>query len=58
MVGQSFRLLENYKENLGLEYHSVCQTKLGQIFVDILREHDAEEGDNQTRRGGRGGENG
>ncbi len=57
MVGQSYRLLENYKENLGLVYHSVYQTKLGQVFVDILKEHDAEEGDNQTRRG-RGGENG
>ncbi|KAL8750136.1 MAG: hypothetical protein Q9184_006532 [Pyrenodesmia sp. 2 TL-2023] len=42
-VGQLFRLLENNKEGLGVEYYAIGQTTMDEVFVRIVRRHGGEE---------------
>jgi hypothetical protein len=42
-ISQLFTLLEDNKEALGLEYYSVSQTTLDQVFLSIVGKHNVEE---------------
>lgn len=42
-AGQLFRLLESNKEGLGVEYYSIGQTTMDEVFVRIVRKHGGEE---------------
>lgn len=45
-IGKLFSLLEDSKKTLGIEYYSVSQTTLDQVFLSIVGEHHvAEEGE-------------
>ncbi|KAI9759633.1 MAG: hypothetical protein M4579_002201 [Chaenotheca gracillima] len=42
-ISAIFTLLESHKESLGLEYYSVSQTTLDQVFLTIVGKHNIEE---------------
>ncbi|KAI9825711.1 MAG: hypothetical protein M1826_006895 [Phylliscum demangeonii] len=42
-IGALFNLLERHKTELGLEYYSVSQTTLDQVFLTIIGKHNIEE---------------
>lgn len=42
-IGQLFRLLDENKRELGIEYYSVGQTTMDEVFVRIVREHGGKE---------------
>lgn len=42
-ISELFTLLEENKQALGLEYYSVSQTTLDQVFLSIVGKHDVEE---------------
>ena len=45
-ISALFNLLEKHKDELGLEYYSVSQTTLDQVFLTIIGKHNIEEEDN------------
>lgn len=45
-ISALFNLLETHKDELGLEYYSVSQTTLDQVFLTIIGKHNIEEEDN------------
>ena len=51
-VGELFRLLEGRKEELGVQYYSIGETMLDQVFVNVVREHGGEE-EGSAELGGR-----
>ncbi|KAL8949166.1 MAG: hypothetical protein Q9222_004698 [Ikaeria aurantiellina] len=42
-IGRLFGLLEGNKEALGIEYYSIGQTTMDEVFVNIVRRHGGEE---------------
>jgi ATP-binding cassette subfamily A (ABC1) protein 3 len=42
-IAKLFSLLETNKETLGLEYYSVSQTTLDQVFLEVVTRHDVDE---------------
>ena len=42
-ISALFNLLEKHKDELGLEYYSVSQTTLDQVFLTIIGKHNIEE---------------
>ncbi len=42
-VGSLIMILEDHKEELGLEHYSVSPTTLDQVFLSIVQKHDVEE---------------
>jgi len=42
-IGRLFRLLDDNKKELGIEYYSVGQTTMDEVFVRIVREHGGKE---------------
>jgi ABC-type multidrug transport system ATPase subunit len=42
-ISALFNLLERHKHELGLEYYSVSQTTLDQVFLTIIGKHNVEE---------------
>jgi ATP-binding cassette subfamily A (ABC1) protein 3 len=42
-IAKLFSLLESNKEDRGLEYYSVSQTTLDQVFLEVVTRHDIEE---------------
>ena len=42
-----FTLLEENKEELGLEYYSISQATLDQVFLEVVSRHNVEEEDNE-----------
>jgi len=45
-IGRLFRLLDENKRELGIEYYSVGQTTMDEVFVRIVREHGGKEENN------------
>ncbi|KAI4205574.1 MAG: hypothetical protein LQ350_000353 [Teloschistes chrysophthalmus] len=54
-IGALFRLLEGSKGSLGVEYYSVGQTTMDEVFVRIVRRYGGEEEDWGAGGGGGGG---
>ncbi len=52
-IRELFTSLERNKQELGLEYYSVSQTTLDQVFLRIVGSHDVEE-ENYGKNGGEG----
>ena len=53
-IEQLFRLLEQYRQQLGIEYYSIGQTTMDEVFVKIVRMHGGEEensGEQMAKRG-------
>ena len=42
-IGHLFRLLEDNKNTLGIEYYSIGQTTMDEVFVKIVRQHGGKE---------------
>lgn len=42
-IGRLFRLLDENKRELGVEYYSVGQTTMDEVFVKIVRQHGGKE---------------
>jgi len=42
-IGHLITILEDHKEELGLEYYSVSPTTLDQVFLSIVGRHNVEE---------------
>lgn len=42
-IGSLFRLLDGNRRELGIEYYSVGETTMDEVFVRILREHGGKE---------------
>jgi ABC-type multidrug transport system ATPase subunit len=42
-IARLFKLLEDHKEELGLEYYSVSRATLDQVFLEVVTRHDVEE---------------
>ncbi|TLD21817.1 ABC transporter-like protein [Venturia nashicola] len=49
-----FTLLEDNKEKLGLEYYSISQATLDQVFLEVVSRHNVEEEDNEKASPGDG----
>ncbi|KAE9985250.1 hypothetical protein EG327_004773 [Venturia inaequalis] len=49
-----FTLLEDNKEKLGLEYYSISQATLDQVFLEVVSRHNVEEEDNAKASPGDG----
>ena len=49
-ISALFSLLEAHKEALGIEYYSVSQTTLDQVFLNIVGKHNVEEEDLQRQQ--------
>lgn len=47
-----FTLLEENKETLGLEYYSISQATLDQVFLEVVSRHNVEEEDNEKESPG------
>ncbi|KAJ9661232.1 hypothetical protein H2201_006591 [Coniosporium apollinis] len=54
-IAQLFQLLERHKEELAIEYYSVSQTTLDQVFLAIVRKHNVEEENSHPVVKGKGG---
>jgi ABC-type multidrug transport system ATPase subunit len=53
-ISELFTLLEDNKDTLGLEYYSVSQTSLDQVFLSIVGKHNVEEenyGSHEAKKG-------
>lgn len=42
-IGRLFRLLDGSRRELGVEYYSVGETTMDEVFVRIVREHGGKE---------------